>query len=856
VVFASGVATADGEYAEVVVDWLTVVGSVGVLARAGNLAGAARGYMAFLTGAQVSILRLDNSTTFAPIQAAAAHVPTPGTHTYRVTVTGTGASVAIEVKADGVVIMTGTDTGGARLTAPNGVGLYFDTTNSDLAGPHVTDVLLEDPNAAAPGAFTIVSPAASQIAQRSGTTGTIGVTGTYTGAPTSIEARLVLDGTSTPVSGFDWSTKVASPSGSAFAFDFAAVPEGAWYNVQVRDSAIPGAVVTSGKCGVGALVALIGQSNAWLWFARGDSTLTPDARLRVIGSGNDNGIPSTNAPKVWAVPATATMNGAIACGNKLVSTLNTLVAMVDVTWDGSGLTVSGNGGQWVPTATAGQPYARAKTFLQTITSTGIDSAVIVNGETDAAGGVSQVNFYNGMTTLISALRADFGANIPIITPLLGKRTDGAVTDANAQAVRNAQVQKAADTGIYRVEREDLPMNADGVHLDPTGFTGLSTRCGQARAFAAGAVSFYRGPRIASVAEVSAQVFDVTLTHEGGTDFTPTSGITGWRVLDGASPISVSSAVRQATNKVRLTLASDPAAAPIVQYLYGTSPIVTGVLLDNSSLALPLEFNNGVMSSSIPPVSIGIGWTEADDLAAIAATVTAPGAVSAALGWTEADDSAAVAATVTAPGVVAVAVGWTEADDTASIAATVDAPAPAGTEPITLAEAKAHLRVVFDDEDAYISTLITAAREMAEGRTQRAIVLRDEVLALDCFATPIRLPYPPLRAVTAIDYDDQDGAQQTLDDTAYRVNDYVTPARITRASGATWPTTAVQEAAVRVRYSCGYPTPSAVPTSLRQWMLLAIGALYENRESVTAGVQTYALPEDFMALLLQPHVVYM
>ena len=191
----------------------------------------------------------------------------------------------------------------------------------------------------------------------------------------------------------------------------------------------------------------------------------------------------------------------------------------------------------------------------------------------------------------------------------------------------------------------------------------------------------------------------------------------------------------------------------------------------------------------------------------------------------------------------------------NISFTVEAPG-VPLEPITLAEAKAHLRVVFDDEDAYISTLITAAREMAEGRTQRAIVLRDEVLALDCFATPIRLPYPPLRTVAAIDYDDQDGAQQTLDDTAYRVNDYVTPARITRASGATWPTTAVQEAAVRVRYSCGYPTPSAVPVSLRQWMLLAIGALYENRESVTAGVQTYALPEDFMALLLQPHVVYM
>jgi hypothetical protein len=126
----------------------------------------------------------------------------------------------------------------------------------------------------------------------------------------------------------------------------------------------------------------MGQSNAWLAFHRGDSTLTPDPKLRVIGSGSDNGIASANVSKVWQVPDTATMNGAIAMGNQLVSQLGTLVGLIDVTWDGSGLTVSGNGGQWIPTATAGSPYARAKTFLQSITSA-IEAAVVVNGETYA-----------------------------------------------------------------------------------------------------------------------------------------------------------------------------------------------------------------------------------------------------------------------------------------------------------------------------------------------------------------------------------------------------------------------------------------------------------------------------------------
>ena len=46
-----------------------------------------------------------------------------------------------------------------------------------------------------------------------------------------------------------------------------------------------------------------------------------------------------------------------------------------------------------------------------------------------------------------------------------------------------------------------------------------------------------------------------------------------------------------------------------------------------------------------------------------------------------------------------------------------------TEPITLDEAKAHLRVEFADDDAYISALITAAREYAEAFQNRLIAAR-------------------------------------------------------------------------------------------------------------------------------------
>lgn len=46
-----------------------------------------------------------------------------------------------------------------------------------------------------------------------------------------------------------------------------------------------------------------------------------------------------------------------------------------------------------------------------------------------------------------------------------------------------------------------------------------------------------------------------------------------------------------------------------------------------------------------------------------------------------------------------------------------------TEPLTLAEAKAHLRVEFDDDDGYIGALISAAREYTEAFQNRLIAPR-------------------------------------------------------------------------------------------------------------------------------------
>lgn len=179
--------------------------------------------------------------------------------------------------------------------------------------------------------------------------------------------------------------------------------------------------------------------------------------------------------------------------------------------------------------------------------------------------------------------------------------------------------------------------------------------------------------------------------------------------------------------------------------------------------------------------------------------------------------------------------------------------PPTSEPITLAEAKANLRVVFDDEDADIERMIRAARQMAEERLNRALMPQTLAFAADGLYGALKVPRPPLRQLDSITYVDSDGAQQILA-SGYWVDGFTEPPMISAAYGTPWPSARAQAGAVVVQYQAGYADAASVPEPIRQWMLLAIGAFYEHRSMVNEG-QTYALPDEFYKWLLQPYMVY-
>ena len=188
--------------------------------------------------------------------------------------------------------------------------------------------------------------------------------------------------------------------------------------------------------------------------------------------------------------------------------------------------------------------------------------------------------------------------------------------------------------------------------------------------------------------------------------------------------------------------------------------------------------------------------------------------------------------------------------------TITAPA---AEPVLLADAKLHLRIVGTDEDTYLTHLIKVAREKVERDSRRALITQTLELQLDRFPgcrDVIALPYAaPLQSVTSIKYTDIDGTTETTMGTDdYEVDIDVDPGRVRPVSTETWPPTDTALGAVRIRYVCGYGAAgTSVPATLLHCMYLLIEHWYCNRGIVVIGQTSKELEITYQDLI-QPYMV--
>lgn len=181
------------------------------------------------------------------------------------------------------------------------------------------------------------------------------------------------------------------------------------------------------------------------------------------------------------------------------------------------------------------------------------------------------------------------------------------------------------------------------------------------------------------------------------------------------------------------------------------------------------------------------------------------------------------------------------------------------EPLSLDEAKDHLREDGDDQDNLIESLILASRQWLEEDLGRSFVTQTWVLKLDRFPagdTAILLPRPPLVSVSSIAYVDEDGVTQTWAADNYTVDSHSEPGRVTLAYGASWPTTRDVPNAVTVTYVAGYGASTEVPEPIKAAMRLLIGHLYENREHEVTGTVVARLGFSLAALTAPYRVMWM
>jgi uncharacterized phiE125 gp8 family phage protein len=172
-------------------------------------------------------------------------------------------------------------------------------------------------------------------------------------------------------------------------------------------------------------------------------------------------------------------------------------------------------------------------------------------------------------------------------------------------------------------------------------------------------------------------------------------------------------------------------------------------------------------------------------------------------------------------------------------------APA-TMPVSLAGAKAHLRVDHDDQDDLITAQIRAATAWLDGYAGilgRALITQTWRQDFAGFADRLTLPISPVIAIVSISYFDVSNVQQTLDAGVYDLFVDARGAYVTLRPGQSWPATFRRTDAVSVTFTAGYGAAADVPEPIRQALLLIVQRLYDGADTeidVSIGRTVHAL----------------
>ena len=172
--------------------------------------------------------------------------------------------------------------------------------------------------------------------------------------------------------------------------------------------------------------------------------------------------------------------------------------------------------------------------------------------------------------------------------------------------------------------------------------------------------------------------------------------------------------------------------------------------------------------------------------------------------------------------------------------------PPATEPVTLSEAKAHLRVTHGDDDVYIGTLIKTARGSIEAQTGLGLVPQAWSVFLDDWPDNgvIELPLAPVLDIADIKTYGDDDTSAIIDPAHYYEDKISRPARIILRGSRSWVRPGRQANGIEILLTIGFTN---VPEPLREAVLQLVGHWYGTRGDETADEKPLGL-----AQLIQPY----
>jgi uncharacterized phiE125 gp8 family phage protein len=192
--------------------------------------------------------------------------------------------------------------------------------------------------------------------------------------------------------------------------------------------------------------------------------------------------------------------------------------------------------------------------------------------------------------------------------------------------------------------------------------------------------------------------------------------------------------------------------------------------------------------------------------------------------------------------------------------------PPRVEPVTLSEAKEHLRILPEnaEDDAYVQGLISAGRRIIESRlgiTMVATQYRAKVCgnagrgcSCCCSDRGIQLPHPPLLvdADHPITVETEDGEVMTYPPVERRSRRAAAPGPAFEVDPDQRPAVLIPRRGWRgpatITYWAGLPPAAPQPATLKNALLLMVGHLYKHREAVTTDGSAFVLPMGFDALV--------